>query len=132
MTVPHLQLTEDYAIVARLLDPTTERMMVVAAGIGKFGTEAAGEFLADPEHLAPPRRGVLHFEQMSNTITVRLPEDLAEWLKDAARRTGVPKGRIVREELEKARSSPRRPFLRLAGAVSGPADLSSRKGFSRK
>jgi predicted transcriptional regulator len=69
---------------------------------------------------------------MSNTITVRLPEDLAEWLNDAARRTGVPKGRIIREQLEKARISPKRPFLRLAGMVTGPADLSSRKGFSRK
>jgi predicted transcriptional regulator len=75
---------------------------------------------------------VLHSEQMSNTITVRVPEDLAEWLNDAARRTGVSKGRIVREQLEKARVSPRRPFLRLAGTVAGPADLSTRKGFSRK
>lgn len=75
---------------------------------------------------------MLHSEQMSNTITVRVPEDLAEWLNDAARRTGVSKGRIVREELEKARNSPRRPFLRLAGTVAGPADLSSRKGFARK
>ena len=75
---------------------------------------------------------VLHSEQMSNTITVRVPEDLAEWLNDASRRTGVPKGRIIREELERARNSPKRPFLRLAGAVAGPADLSTRKGFSRK
>ena len=75
---------------------------------------------------------VLHLKQMSNTITVRVPEDLAEWLDEAARRMGVSKGRIVREELEKARRSPRRPFLRLAGTVAGPADLSSRKGFSRK
>ena len=75
---------------------------------------------------------VLHSEQMSSTITVRVPEDLAEWLNDASRRTGVPKGRIIREELERARNSPKRPFLRLAGAVAGPADLSSRKGFARK
>jgi hypothetical protein len=75
---------------------------------------------------------VLHSEQMSSTITVRVPEDLAEWLNDASRRTGVPKGRIIREELERARNSPKRPFLRLAGAVAGPADLSTRKGFSRK
>ena len=69
---------------------------------------------------------------MSNTITVRLPEDLAKWLEHTARRTGVPKGRIVREELEKARGSARRPFLRWAGAIAGPGDLSTRKGFSRK
>jgi hypothetical protein len=75
---------------------------------------------------------VLHFEQMGNTITVRLPEDLAKWLDYTARTTGLPKGRIVREELEKARNSARRPFLRWAGAVAGPGDLSIRKGFSRK
>ena len=34
---------------------------------------------------------------MSNTITVRLPDDLAQWLNQTARKTGVPKGRIVRE-----------------------------------
>jgi hypothetical protein len=61
-----------------------------------------------------------------------LPDDLAHWLDETARKTGVPKGRIIREELEKARTSRERPFLRLAGAVSGPANLSSRKGFSRK
>jgi len=79
---------------------------------------------------ATPAR-VLHFVRMSNTITVRLPEDLAKWLDHAARKTGLPKGRIVREQLEKARNS-NRPFLRLAGAIAGPSDLSMRKGFSRK
>jgi len=69
---------------------------------------------------------------MSNTITVRLPEDLAKWLDHAARKTGLPKSRIVREELEKARNSANRPFLRLAGAIAGPSGLSMRKGFSRK
>jgi len=69
---------------------------------------------------------------MSNTITVRLPDDLAEWLEQTARRMGVPKGRIIREELEKGRNRRQRPFLRLAGTVSGPVDLSKRKGFSRK
>ena len=68
---------------------------------------------------------------MSNTITVRLPEDLAEWLDAASRATGVPRGRIVRDQLELARKREKRPFLRLAGSVEGPRDLSTRKGFSR-
>ena len=68
---------------------------------------------------------------MRNTISVRLPEDLAAWLSDTAQKTGVPQGRIVREELERARTSQQRPFLRLAGAINGPSDLSNRKGFSR-
>jgi predicted transcriptional regulator len=77
-------------------------------------------------------RPVLHLKQMSNTITVRIPSDLAQWLDEAARKTGVPKGRIIREELEKVRKSEGRPFMRLAGVVDGPANLSTRKGFSRK
>jgi len=68
---------------------------------------------------------------MSNTITVRLPDDLADWLETTARKTGMAKGRIVRQQLEKARRAEERPFLRLAGTVTGPANLSRRKGFSR-
>ena len=69
---------------------------------------------------------------MGHTLTVRLTEDLAEWLDETARRSGVPMGRIVREELERARArSAHQSFMRLAGAVRGPRDLSSRKGFSR-
>ena len=75
---------------------------------------------------------VLQSVQMRNTISVRLPDDLAEWLAAASGKAGVPKGRIVREQLQQARASEQRPFMRLAGALSGPADLSSRKGFSRK
>jgi len=67
---------------------------------------------------------------MSNTLSVRLPEHLAKWLDEAARKSGVPRGRIVRMELERARSSSRAHFLRLAGAIEGSTDLSMRKGFA--
>jgi predicted transcriptional regulator len=76
-------------------------------------------------------RGVLQCLHMSNTTTVRLPEDLANWLNETATKTGVARGRIIREQLEKARGAEGRPFMRLAGAVAGPRDLSRRKGFSR-
>src|ERR1035438_8672495 len=76
--------------------------------------------------------GLLHLKQMSNTLTVRLPQDLAEWLDQAARTSGLSRSGIVRLELERARKSLKRPFLRLAGAVDRPAALSTRKGFSRK
>jgi predicted transcriptional regulator len=69
---------------------------------------------------------------MSKTLTVRLPEELAEWLDQVAQRACVPRGRIVRMELERARKTSKQAFLRLAGAVDGPPDLSTRKGFSRK
>jgi hypothetical protein len=69
---------------------------------------------------------------MSQTITVRLTRDLAEWLEEAARRAGVPQGRIVRDQLERARAAgAERPFMHLAGRVRGPRDLSSRKGFTK-
>ncbi|MGA2202824.1 MAG: ribbon-helix-helix domain-containing protein [Terriglobales bacterium] len=70
---------------------------------------------------------------MGDTITIRLTEELAAWLKSTARRTGVPVGRLVREQLERAkRETGSKSFMRLAGSIDGPADLSSRKGFSRK
>ncbi|HXP89111.1 MAG TPA: CopG family transcriptional regulator [Bryobacteraceae bacterium] len=69
---------------------------------------------------------------MSNTLTVRLPEDLAEWLDQAARKSGISRGQIIRMELERARASSGKPFMRLAGIGEGPPGLSMRKGFSRK
>lgn len=69
---------------------------------------------------------------MSHTITVRLSKELAAWLEEVSARAGVPQGRIVREQLERARAKDaRKKFMRLAGAVRGPRDLSTRKGFSR-
>lgn len=69
---------------------------------------------------------------MGHTITIRLEPKLAEWLKTTAARTGLPQGRIIREQLEKARTSrSEKPFLRLAGCVRGPRNLSARKGFAR-
>jgi hypothetical protein len=41
----------DYAIVARFTDDTTGKPTLVAAGIGRGGTIAAGEFLTNPELL---------------------------------------------------------------------------------
>ncbi|MCC7082458.1 MAG: hypothetical protein IT530_17460 [Burkholderiales bacterium] len=69
---------------------------------------------------------------MSHTITIRLSKELADWLAHVADHTGVPQGRIVRDHLERARlRDTTRPFMRLAGTVRGPKDLSTRKGFTR-
>ncbi len=67
---------------------------------------------------------------MSNTITIRLPEELEDWLTEESRVTGIPKGRIVREQLERMRTQrARQPFLDLAGCVEGSPDLSRKRGF---
>ena len=42
----------DYAIVARFTDPTTGKLAIIIAGVGRGGTIAAGEFLTDPASLA--------------------------------------------------------------------------------
>ena len=70
---------------------------------------------------------------MSNTLTIRLPEEMLEWLRETARVTGIPVGRLVRDKLEAAREqSGKQKFMRHAGTITGPPDLSSRKGYSRK
>jgi hypothetical protein len=70
---------------------------------------------------------------MSHTLTIRLTEELLLWLKEVSRRTGLPVGRIIRQELENAKSEKgKQRFLRHAGKISGPSDLSSRRGFSRR
>jgi predicted DNA-binding protein len=68
---------------------------------------------------------------MRKTITVRLPDEVADWLSKISLKTGMPRGQIVREQLEKAQVADNRQFLSLAGKISGPRDLSQRKGFSR-
>jgi hypothetical protein len=49
--MPYLQVTEDYALISRVLEPTTERMVVVAGGLTGYGTIAAGEFLTNPGYM---------------------------------------------------------------------------------
>ena len=69
---------------------------------------------------------------MSHTITVRLTKELAAWLEHASAKTGIAQGKIVRDQLERARASSRQhAFMRLAGVMRGPKDLSTRKGFSQ-
>lgn len=76
---------------------------------------------------------MLQLCDMSDTVTIRLTEELAAWLKTTARKTGVPVSRLVREHLERAKQeTAEKPFLRYAGIMSGPPDLSSRKGYSKK
>jgi len=79
-------------------------------------------------------RFVIHFYHMSHTLTIRLTEDLLSWLKETSRRTGIPMGRLVREQLESAKSNGgKQRFMRHLGAIKGgPPDVSSRKGYSRE
>jgi hypothetical protein len=76
---------------------------------------------------------------MSNTLTIRLPEELLERLREKSRRTGLPLGRVVRQSLETTLSKDKgtekdaqQVWRKYAGVIKGgPPDVSSRKGFSR-
>ena len=48
---PNSSVSTDYAIVARYYDPTTEGPVLVIAGIGPYGTEAASAFVVTPQYL---------------------------------------------------------------------------------
>jgi len=56
-SMPYRQLTQDYALISRVLDPTTERMVVVAGGLTGYGTMAAGEVLTSPVYMEEVARG---------------------------------------------------------------------------
>ena len=47
----HTNNYKDYALIARFVDPTTGKLTIVAAGVARGGTIAAGEFLTDPANL---------------------------------------------------------------------------------
>ena len=69
---------------------------------------------------------------MSQTISVRLDDELFAWLEKAAARIGVSKSQIVRDQLAKAMTAKvEKPFMRWAGVISGRKNLSSAK-FSPK
>jgi hypothetical protein len=49
--IPLTSLSEDYALISRVIDPTTGQLVVTAAGIMAFGTRAAGEFLTEAAYM---------------------------------------------------------------------------------
>jgi len=69
---------------------------------------------------------------MGNTLTIRLPKELLDRLRQVSRRAGLPVGRVVRQSLEATLEKETEPaWMKYAGTMSGPKNLSSRKGYSR-
>ncbi len=78
---------EDYALATRVFDSKSGRIVIIAAGISTFGTQAAAEFLTDPARLTelakrsphPLNRGnfqvLLHTKVIGNTPT---PADIVD------------------------------------------------------
>ncbi len=69
---------------------------------------------------------------MGRTLTVRIDDNLDAWLAATAKTRRISKGRLVRDQLELGRTAQGEPaFMRLAGSVNGPRNLSARNGFSK-
>jgi hypothetical protein len=68
-----------------------------------------------------------------DTLIVGLGEDLAGALQAEARRSGRPKGEIVREAVAARlrQSRPASVMSRYFGAMRGPSDLSTNKSYRR-
>jgi hypothetical protein len=45
------RLSKDFALITRVIDPNTDRIMVAVGGLWGYGTLAAGEFLSDPKYM---------------------------------------------------------------------------------
>jgi hypothetical protein len=45
-------IKEDFALISRVIDPATDRIMVMVGGLRGYGTLSAGEFLTDPKYMA--------------------------------------------------------------------------------
>jgi hypothetical protein len=74
---------------------------------------------------------------MSNTLTIRFPDELLERLREKSRRSGLPVGQVVRQFVETGLSGEtpakgNQAWREYVGIIKGgPRDASSRKGFSR-
>jgi hypothetical protein len=69
-----------------------------------------------------PLSRLLHSAYMSHKLTIRLTDELLGWLKETSRHTGIPVGRLIREQLETAKAKGgKQRFLRCGGHHRGTA-----------
>ena len=53
---PNWDIPTDYAIVTRMVDTTSDRPVIIAAGLTQYGTMGAGEFLSNEEYFSEAAR----------------------------------------------------------------------------
>jgi hypothetical protein len=85
-----LDLHEDFAIISRVLNQRTGKMLLTVGGLYGFGTQAAGQFLTDPKYLTKFAAGLKSgWESKNLQIVVRTevidgnpgpPELIASWV----------------------------------------------------
>ena len=67
---PALNISKDYALISRVVDPATGTLVLSVGGITPFGTTAAGEFVTSPEHLERALAGVRDWSTRSLQIVL--------------------------------------------------------------
>jgi hypothetical protein len=67
---------------------------------------------------------------VNRVLKIRLTKELSTWIAESARRTGSAEERVAIRALEKTRAVEK--WLVRAGKISGPRDLSSRRGFETR
>lgn len=55
---PNWDIPVDYAIVTRMVDTTTDRPVIIAAGLTQYGTIGAGEFLSNQSYFSEAARAL--------------------------------------------------------------------------
>jgi hypothetical protein len=71
---PYWDIPSDYAIVTRMLDPTADRPVIIAAGLTQYGTVGAGELLTNPEYFSEAvRRLPPDWRKKNLQIVLRVP-----------------------------------------------------------
>jgi hypothetical protein len=60
-------VSKDYAVITRIIDPSSDRILLGVGGFWGFGTQAAGEFLTDPKYIDTfARKGIADWDKKKN------------------------------------------------------------------
>jgi len=71
---PSWDIPADYAIVTRMVDTTSDRPVIIAAGLTQYGTIGAGEFLSNQSYFSEAARQLPRDWQKRNLqIVLRVP-----------------------------------------------------------
>ena len=105
----------------------TYRVAVLFALLATSSTVAWAETSVSPVPIIVAKEGSVVYVGKDG------PRILADCLQNSDSRMlgGPERGKIVRDQLARAKASSRQSFMHLAGTVRGPRELSRRKGFSR-
>src|SRR5207253_4181558 len=71
---PDWNIPVDYAIVTRMVDTTTDRPVIIAAGLTQYGTIGAGEFVTNLEYFSEAASKLpRNWLKMNLQIVLRVP-----------------------------------------------------------